>query len=309
MSRLVHLEQGSQEWHAWRATRYTASNAPAVMAENPWFPRTPRELYLVDTGQKQVVVTAAMRAGNTDEPRIRELTAAMVGLEDDTGHPACVEAEVDGIPLGASLDCVCWRRKSAWELKRPGAGSGSDLWTATEAPRNYYWQMVHTLLVAQELEQISLVVYAHDLDQVRVVQTIRQADIADDIVKLVMAWRRYDDAVANLNPPALTDADVVDLDGDTDWQAAAAVYAAAMQAVRDAEAAAATAKDDLLVLAKARGQGAKVRGAGVQAFSSTRAGNVNWKAAPIVSALAAAGVDPEAFRGKSSTFWTVKETT
>lgn len=309
MSRLVQLEQGSQEWHAWRATRYTASNAPAVMAENPWFPRTPRDLYLLQTGQKQVVVTAAMRAGNSDEPRIRELTALAVGLEDDTGHPACVEADVDGIPLGASLDCVCWRRKSAWELKRPSAGSAADLWTASEAPRNYYWQMVHTLVVADELEQISLVAYAHDLDQVRVVQTIRRYELAEDIARLVNAWRTYDDALSNLEAPALTDADVVDLDADADWQAAAAAFTAAMQAVRDAEAAAATAKDDLLVLAKARGQGAKVRGAGVQAFSSTRAGNVNWKAAPIVSALAAAGVDPEAFRGKSSTFWTVKETT
>ena len=309
MSRLVELEQGTDAWHTWRATRYTASNAPAVMAENPWFPKTPRDLYLVQTGQKQVVVTAAMRAGNTDEPRIRELTAAMMGLEADTGHPACTESEVAGIPLGASLDCVCWRRKAAWELKRPSAGSSADLWTATEAPRNYYWQMVHTLLVADELEEISLVAYAHDLDQVRVVQTIRRSELVDDMARLVAAWTAYDDALSNIEAPALTDADVVELDGDADWTQAAAAYTAAVQALRAAEAAATTAKEDLLVLAQARGAGAKVRGNGWQAFQSTRAGNVNWKAKPIVSALAAAGVDPEAFRGKSSSFWTVKETT
>ena len=69
----VDLEQGSQEWLNWRLTRYTASNAGAVLGCNPWFPATPLQLYQLRTGQRSVVVTQRINDSNTAEPRMREL--------------------------------------------------------------------------------------------------------------------------------------------------------------------------------------------------------------------------------------------
>ena len=33
---LVNLEQGTDDWHAWRRQGIGASDAPTIMVENPW---------------------------------------------------------------------------------------------------------------------------------------------------------------------------------------------------------------------------------------------------------------------------------
>lgn len=300
----VDLEQGSARWHDWRASRYTASQAPAVMGCNPWAPRTPRELYLLRTGQLEVYQNEAMRRGNEKEPRARELLEA---ITEQPITPACYEAIIEGLPLGASLDGITRCGLHAYEIKTPAKGSDSDLWNSKEIPDHYRWQMIHQLIVSGA-NTCALICYAHDLDEIRFVGAVNRHFAEYPMLEreLLEAWAAFDQAVADLREPEPTDADTVDV-SDEEWQAAADQYAAAKAAAAAADAKLESAKDALVTLAYARGKGAKVRGAGWQVISATRAGSVNWKAKAITQALAAAGVDPEQHRGKATTYWTIKE--
>lgn len=309
-ARLVELEQGSAEWLEWRAARYTASNAPAVMCANPWVPKTPRQLFLVRSGQLKVFVNAAMRAGNEDEGRARELVKLAYG---GNPLPACFESEAGDLPLGASLDAVDvlahHGEAVAWELKRPAKGSASDLWSASEAPAHYLWQMAHQLLTVPQLGRVHLVAYAADLDAIRTVDTLeRDSDrYATMAGELLAAWALYHEAEANLREPGATEADVVEVDAeDVEFSDAVAELRAATDSMKWWEGEVELKRARVLELAKVRGAGAKVTGCGATVFPTERAGNVNWKAKPIVEALKAAGVNPEEYRGKPSVSWTVK---
>lgn len=313
--RLVNLEQGSPQWHAWRATRYTASLAPAVMSCNPWFPRTPRDLYRARTGQQEVFVTKAMQRGNDVEPRVRQLLveAGYTGVE-----PICAEAEVNGLPLGASLDGVALTTKGkgkkatqvrvGLEVKTPNRGSESELWSAKKIPEHYRWQMLHQAAVVDDLEEVLLVVYAHDIDQFRIVGKVTREDVAEGQGLLLAAWRDFDDHMTAFREPPAGEGDVVEV-GDDDAEVADAVVAFEAAKALEAQAADAIekARTRLQELAQARGNGMKVLVPGWQVYKSTRAGNVNWKAKPIVDALVAAKVNPDDYRAASTEFWTIKE--
>lgn len=302
--RWVDLEQQSPEWFAWRDQRYTASQAAAVMEASAFWPRTPFQLYLLRTGQQEVVVTDAMRAGSRDEEKARAHIAWAAG---EIVVPRCAETVREGVPLGASLDAVHGRQ--AWEIKRPGKGSESELWSASEAPPMYLWQMVHTLLCAP-VDQVALVCYAHDLDRITTIDTLfRESQrFADLEARLVEAWIRFHGHLEALTPPPLTERDEVVIEEDDDeWTEAVDAFRLAQQVAKSTGEALETARARVIELAEARGQGAKVRGGGLQVFRGQRAGSINWKAKEILAALKKAKVDPEAFRAAPTNFWTVKE--
>jgi putative phage-type endonuclease len=325
--RIVEVEQGTPAWHEWRAACYTASQAPAVMGCNPWFPKTPRELYQLRTGQREVFVTAAMQRGNDSEFRARAILNDIIHKAHglcDLLTPICAEAEVNGIKLGASLDAVTTvtapkkvrgktpPRKIGFEIKTPNKGSESDLWNAgaDKVELHYLWQMIHQMIVVDDLDELSLAVYAHDIDEVRIVRTLTRGQALEGAGRLLAAWRSFDDHVAAFREPPAGEGDVVEFDGEdatvgdleTDYQLAT-------QALKDAEAKVEAAKSALLDLVTARSGGAKAQSPRFTYFQTTRQGNVNWKAKPIAEALKTAGVDPEQYRGKPSTYWSIKERT
>lgn len=296
--RQVELEQGSPEWHAWRAERYTASLAPAVMDASPFVPRNKNELYLIRTGQKEVFVTQAMRDGSASEERIKQLVAEKTG---QFGAPACFEAEVIGLPLGASLDM--WTGTEAHEFKRQNKGSEGKLWTS-EDPGHYLWQLVHTLLSCPA-DAITLWAYAHDLDEVKAIHRLeRDSDEFRKLsAELLAEWKSFDYCLSDMTPPQ---AESVDLSEEPGWVSLADQYRQAQAEAKAADERAEALKAELLALAQGTGA-KKVIGAGFQVYSAERAGNVNWKAKAIVEALKAANVDPDAFRGKSTKYWVLKE--
>lgn len=323
--RVIEVEQGSEAWLAWRATCYTASQAPSVMGCNPWFPRTPRELYQLRTGQREVFKTAAMQRGNDSEARVREHLITLFDLSQEPA-PICAEADINGLTLGASLDGVGLvgakgkkkpkQVRVGFEIKTPNKGSESDLWNAVEGlsearvPAHYRWQMIQQLLVVDDLDEVVLVVYAHDIDQIRVVVSISRAEALKEAGPLLAAWRSFDDHVAAFREPPAGEGDVVEIDSeDVILGDAETDYQLAVQALKEAEAKAEDAKAVLLKLVQERSGGAKAQSVRFTYFQTTRQGNVNWKAKPIVEALNAAGVDPEQYRGKPSSYWNIKERT
>ena len=166
----VHnIEQRTDEWHAWRKEHGTASNAPCIMKAAAFAPYTWRQLIEVMTGVREIWVTSAMRRGSEAEEKIQELYEATTG---EGGYAMCLS---NGF-LGASLD---WGYmpdpfgdiERAAEFKTPNKGSESPLWkaeTVDDVPMHIRFQIQHQYLVS-EAQQIDLVVYAHDLDKIKII--------------------------------------------------------------------------------------------------------------------------------------------
>lgn len=302
----VDLEQNTPEWLEWRAQRYTASEAPSVMAQSPWFPRTPLELWQRRTGQKSVTMNAAMRAGQDDEALARDILARELKA---IAVPACWQANVNGMAMGASYDALVEARDEVFEIKRPMKGTSSDLWNLEE-PGHYRWQMLHQLIVNPAIERVSLAVYAHDAKAIKICGTVSRFDKDFDAYAsaLVEAWRAFDQSIIDLRAPEPTERDVIEVAyGDDEYEQLVTSWLAAKRMADEAGTRLETAREALLEAAKARGEGLPVLGFGVKAYRTVRPGNVNWKAKEIAAALAAAKVDPDKYRGKAIEAWTLRE--
>lgn len=85
---------------------------------------------------------------------------------------------------------------------------------------------------------------------------------------------------------------------DDEWALAARAFVLAHANLEGAERRLSDAREALLALSGDQA----ARGAGVRVTWQERAGSVNWKAEPIRKALDAAGIDLEAFKGKSARY-------
>ncbi len=95
MSTIVHVVQGSEEWHAHRRGLRNASETPAVLGISPWV--TPYQLWLLKTGRAEHAVNTAMQHGTALEPLARH------AYEVETGHVMQPLVLQDGL-YSASLD-------------------------------------------------------------------------------------------------------------------------------------------------------------------------------------------------------------
>ena len=163
------IEQRTEEWHAWKAQHATASNAACIMGVAVFEPKTPRKLIEVMTGVRSIFVTDAMKHGSESEDTIKDHYEEATGLE---GSPLVIS---NGY-LGASMDWSHMENPFApidrsAEFKTPVKGSKSKLWaakTVDDVPIHYRLQIQHQYMVS-ESEQIDLVIYATDIDQIKII--------------------------------------------------------------------------------------------------------------------------------------------
>lgn len=106
------LSQGSQDWHAWRATIIGASDAPVVMGENPW--KSAETLLREKLGELPPFQgNAATRRGSRLEPLARERYRRQARVQVE---PAVLQH--DGrVWQGASLDGINARGTRVVEIK------------------------------------------------------------------------------------------------------------------------------------------------------------------------------------------------
>lgn len=140
---IIEVTQGSKEWKEVRARHFTASEAPAMMGESKYTSRS-ELLRQKSTGIERDIDEATQyrfNQGHDAEAMARPHAEALIGQDL---YPVTCTAEIDGLPLLASLDGLTMDESTIWEHKLLNAALTD---TSAELDPNYYWQLEHQLLV------------------------------------------------------------------------------------------------------------------------------------------------------------------
>ena len=138
----LNLEQGSQEWLDARKDHFCASEAPAVMSVNPYFPRNPTELAKQKLGYVNKFVSQAMKEGHRLEPIIRQQ------VEDQTEIGFMPTVMVKDKYL-ASLDGINFDGDTILEIKAPQSNNATVKWAMEgRVILAHQYQIQHQLMVS-----------------------------------------------------------------------------------------------------------------------------------------------------------------
>lgn len=141
----VELQQGTPEWHAFRAAHYTASDAPAMLGISPYKTRNEllREKKLGITPELDAATQARMAKGHEYEAQARSVAEVEIGEELYPAVGVCaahpkLAASFDGITMDGR---VVWEHKTLNDTIRASAAKG-------EIPEHHRAQLEHQLLVS-----------------------------------------------------------------------------------------------------------------------------------------------------------------
>jgi len=146
-NRVTHdCAQGSDAWHALRAKHFTASEASAMLGVSKYQTRADL-LKRKATGLVEEVDSATQRRfddGHAAEAAARPIVEGIIG---DDLYPVTMTADVNGLPLLASMDGLTMLGDTGWETKL----LNQDLRAAVEAgtlDEHYTVQMEQQLMVS-----------------------------------------------------------------------------------------------------------------------------------------------------------------
>lgn len=192
MRTLDMLAQGSELWHAHRATSRNASDASSMMGCSPYKTRA-QLLKEKATGIVQEVdahTQARFDRGHEIEALARPIAEDMVGEPlspvigtTDDGY---LSASFDGITFGSELvfECKSWNEKKAADV-RNGIVPAAD-----------YWQCVQQLIVSGAEEVLYMVTDGTPENTVTTRMTLDEADAE----VLLAGWRQFDADLAAWTP-------------------------------------------------------------------------------------------------------------
>lgn len=141
------VTQGSPEWHALRARHFTASEAAAMMGVSPYETRGAL-LRRKATGIAADVDAATQRRfddGHAAEAAYRPIAEQEIG---DDLYPATITADIDGLPLLASMDGLTMDGTIGFEHKLYNAETARIIEETGEPPIHHVWQLEHQMLVS-----------------------------------------------------------------------------------------------------------------------------------------------------------------
>lgn len=267
----------SPEWHAWRKAGIGGSEAPVIAAEKGLCSRASfmkglHDLFLKKMGRRAPDAdNFAMKRGKEGEEPAR------IAFETATGISVSpVFGEMDAFPfVHSSFDGITFDGETIIEIKCLGA-SGHALVGSGQVVDYYKPQLAHQGLTAwgepgadgsnwagKRFFFVSYLPEKADMKYVEVPAT-ELAELANALLPLeIEFW----DCIQNDRAPA----------GD-EWAEAALQYLAAEADEKAAKAITAEAKARCIDLLKASKQ-QKIDAFGVMAYSSTRAGSIDYKSA------------------------------
>ena len=286
----VDLEQGTDAWLEWRASRWMASEAAIIMDACPnWFAaKTWDDLRLQKAGlwENDERAEKAFAHGHKMEPVAR----AFLAKHGIVGQPAC--GENSAVPrLAASFDMLS---DDFWvEIKCPMSKRSKllDVYAWKDLPAYYQWQMIHQYATIGKNPMVGyFCAYINDTTYrlckwhfPSVLETSSPPIPA--IEDLLEGWERFEAGESQDNT-------------DPEWAKWAGVYRQHAQNMKAEKAHLDDAKEALLRLAGGKAS----KGSGVSVSPVTRAGTVDAKA------MQEAGIDVDSFRKPAVESWTVRLT-
>lgn len=150
MMDVINLIQGSPEWLDFRSNHYPASEAPAMMGEGLYEPKTPENLALVRLGLKQFEISSYQQKifddGHETERCARPIVERIIGeqLSNITGR---IDEPRLSLGLSASLDGQTFDGEVLFEHKILNKKLVAQVKKKQLSP-HYYWQLEQQLLVS-----------------------------------------------------------------------------------------------------------------------------------------------------------------
>lgn len=288
--KIINVEQGSPEWHAWRKTVITATDCPAIRGSFPIsFKKTPykiwqRKLDII----KEQKSNYAMDRGKQLEPIIRERFIKKFGIKMST---PCVESSEYEF-LGASLDGLseCW--KYMLEIKT-GGKELHDMAEQGIIPDYYMDQMQQQFLINRKAEKTFYCVGGEDEDSDIVIEVYRDPDFENSYIPVAREFWR---CVAFAEPPELQDSDYKDMSDQEDWQSVAEAYKTVCKQIKEFEEAKERYRQEILDLCGDE----NCSGNGIRAKKTPIRGRVDYDSIPELKT-----VNLDEYRKKATTSWKV----
>jgi putative phage-type endonuclease len=137
---VVDIQQRTAAWHAWRDQGLGASDAPAILGENPWKSRD--QLLLEKLRKVRVPANEAMARGAALEPEARTHYEMTTGI---SVRPVCLQS-TKYCWLLASVDGLSNDGNSVVEIKC-GYSVYKYAASARQVPKYYFGQVQHILAV------------------------------------------------------------------------------------------------------------------------------------------------------------------
>lgn len=285
--RFVNLEQRSPEWHEWRLSRITASEAAIIMGVSPY--ATPYVLWMRKKG------LLPPQPDNPGMARGRALEDEAIALYNaETGNmvaPACIERTEPGYEwMAASLDGLDFFGAILTEAKAPNL-EDHELAVQGKIPTKYWPQLQHQLACKPDAEVNHYWSYRPGHEQpTALVEVYRDEAYIEEMIEKEQAFY---ESLQGDTPP-----------GGGDWANLESAYLAALDMEAEAKAAVAEIKDALIAAVPEghkKGEGERLS----VSLSTPGQGNVNYRKA--LDAALTLFPDEEleqfkldAFRGKPS---------
>ena len=138
--RIVDIAQGTPAWLSWRNQGVGASDAPAIMGENPWKSRV--QVLKEKLSGRSFGPNEAMARGTALEPEARNRYQRLTGIKV---RPVCLQStQCDW--LRASIDGLAYDGSSVVEIKC-GKRVYEHASSKRQIPKYYFGQVQHILAV------------------------------------------------------------------------------------------------------------------------------------------------------------------
>lgn len=188
---IVNLQQGTDEWLAWRSQGIGASDAPTIMGENPW--KSPAALLKEKFEGKSGGTNAAMARGTELEPEARKSYESRLGF---CVVPACLQSAKHEW-LRASVDGLALNGRTVVEIKC-GESVYRKASTTRKVPDYYVGQLQHILAIT-DLPSIDFWCYLPGRQEVH----LRVARDDGYINRLIEVERAFWEEIVNRREAAL----------------------------------------------------------------------------------------------------------
>lgn len=284
--KVIHVEQGSQEWLSWRKTVITATDCPAILGSSPWttaYKCWQKKLGLIPEQKSN----DAMERGKMLEPVIRD---RFIKKFEINMTPVVVESSEYDF-LGSSLDGLSDCGKYILEVKTGGYKLYKQALGGV-VPQYYLDQMQHQLLVTGA-EKCFYQVGSEDEEKDVVIEVFPHPDFAKNFIPVARAFLK---CIALNEPPVLQDSDYKDMSDEPKWKIYATEYRKLNEQIKVLEYIKEDYRKEILKISGDQ----NCLGNGIKVINTTIRGRVAYDEIPEIK-----NIDIDKYRKNSTVSWRI----